>query len=127
MDTRNTYFIIFLGLFSLLTACNDEARVKSSTEDRVTVSAPAKKFVLAYEKAKNECQKYERTALYAPYEFDGLGEVAFDCLAPEVEEEVAAAETEATEEEVVSEAEEIPAEVEAETEITEETETAPAE
>ena len=118
MNARIKNLLIIPCLLSLMTGCGNQPKIASITVDRVVVSAPADKFVAAYDLAKNECQKNTRNALYVPDANADLEVVAFDCLGQEV-----AAETQPqtdTEAEV-----EIDLEMDSQTETLRETQTEP--
>jgi hypothetical protein len=105
MNTQNNNLFVIFCFIVLIAGCSNQPKIISATEDKVVVKAPANKFTNAYDLAKKECEKNTRTTKYITDSSESLEEVAFDCIAPVVEEEVVA-ETEAatsTEEENVAE------------------------
>lgn len=104
--------ILAIILFSLLiSACSNQAKIVSASEEKVIVNAPAENFVEAFDLAKKECQKYTTSIAYATNEAAPLEEVAFDCTGEKLEpvaevQETAVEETvEQSQEEVVVEEE----------------------
>lgn len=92
MNTRNTNIFVVLCAITLLSACSNEPSIKSASMDKVTIGAPANKFLEAYDLAKKECQKNTRKAIYITDETADLKEVSFECIGEE-EKVVADAET----------------------------------
>ncbi len=123
MTTQNRNIFIIFSFFVLITACSNQPEIISATEDQVIVKAPVDKFTEAFDLAKKECQRNSRTTLYITDGTDKLEEVAFECIAPVVEE-VAEADTESQTEdapaeeepEIEAESEEAPVEEEPQTE-----------
>lgn len=96
MYIRNSKIFTIACFILLIAACSNEPSIKSATSDKVIISGPPEKFTAAFELAKKECLKNTKTAEYIPDSTVDLKEVAFNCVGPGAEEEVAA--TEETEE-----------------------------
>ena len=118
IQNKNLFIIIFLTV--LISACSNQPKVISATEDTVVVKAPANNFIEAYDLAKKECQKHTTSIEYSTNEEGPLEELAFNCTGEKIEP-VAEAPQEATTpvEEVQTEVEAVPEE-EVETVIEEE-------
>jgi hypothetical protein len=91
MNTRNRNLFVTFGFIVLITACSNEPKIKSATEDKVVVGASAEQFLDAFDLAKKECEKNTRTAHYIPDDNVDMEIVSFNCVGQE-EEVVAEAE-----------------------------------
>jgi hypothetical protein len=117
MNMQHRNLLATFCFIVLITACSNEPSIISATPDRVVVTGPPEKFVAAYDKAKKECEKNTKNAIYIADTEADLKEVAFDCIGEEAE---VVAET--TTEEEPTEAEDeidagIPVEIEAAEEV----------
>lgn len=91
MTMLNRNLLLIFSFITIFSACSNQVTIKSSTPDKVVISAPAEKFVEAYDVAKKECEKNTKIAQYIPDETKDLREVSFNCFG-EDPEEVATAE-----------------------------------
>ncbi len=119
MKIRNRKLFITFCFIVLITACSNEPKIKSVTEDKVVVGAPAEQFLGAYDLAKKECEKNTKTAHYIPDDNIDLEVVSFNCIGQE-EEVVAETEADTEAEADASMEEEIPEEALIEQEADEE-------
>lgn len=92
MKTDNKKLLITFCFITLITACSNDPKIKSATEDTVVIGAPAENFLGAYDLAKKECDKNTRTVQYFSDDTTDLEVVTFNCIAQE-EETVAEADT----------------------------------
>jgi hypothetical protein len=85
MNTRNRKLFTIIFFSVMVSACSNQAKIISSSEDQVVVKAQPQSFTEAYDMAKKECEKNTRIAQYIPDGREDLNEVAFNCFNPNPE------------------------------------------